>query len=377
MAHLIVYCVILTIISVNCRQIPHINNVFLQPGYTSNSTTISNQTLSQCLCVSSLSCPAVNWFPNGTCQVFYSFPPTYRIRSMTAARLYFPQKTYPNASLCCMPDINYLLNKLQSASVTLANISNPRDMLIDDSGYLVTVEMSLNYLHRFNATDLTSISRTAIPGYYQMTVAYDQGVFYSTPNAGVLMNAINSTTLAPVSNISMALIKDPRGILFLDKSQTMMITSNKNQSLLFFNRTSIAPPQYIYTYSQVVNNLSPHGVWYVNDSYFYVTSYAQKLVFGYSKNTTTGQWNEALIVNASMLTTSGGSTNIVIDECGRLWVPQETNTVYIFDQQGVLVGNYTIPGLAVSFMKIVDNYIMYLSDCANNQIMRVNPNIQC
>ncbi|UJR08005.1 hypothetical protein I4U23_012283 [Adineta vaga] len=377
MIYFVIYCLILPIIPVNLRQIPYIDNVFLKPGYTSNSTIFNNRTIAECLCASSLSYPVINWFPNNTCQIFYAFPPTYQIETNVGARLYFPQKIYPNASLCCMPDLNYLLNKLQLATLTLANISNPREMIIDQFGFLVTVEMSLNYLRRVDAVTLNTISRTSIQNSYQMSIAYNQGTYFIAPNNAATMAAIDSANLTTLSNITMTTVKDPRGIIFLNNGQTMVVTSNKNQTLLFFNRTSLLPVTYAYTYSQIVQYDSPHGMWYVNDSYFYVTSYNTKSLYGYSKNNTNGKWNEALIVNMSTLTSTGGTTSMTIDECGRFWIPQETNTVFIFSQQGVLLGNYTTPGFSVSFMKIIDNYIMYLSDCGNNQIMRVNPNIQC
>lgn len=97
MLHLCIYHLIFSIILVNSFQIPYINNATLKPGYTSNSTLLVNVTYDQCLCQSSLSYPAVNWFPNNTCQLFLIFPPTYRIEMTTGARLYFP---HPHISEC-------------------------------------------------------------------------------------------------------------------------------------------------------------------------------------------------------------------------------------------------------------------------------------
>ena len=368
---------ILPIILVNSIQIPYINNVTLQPGYTSNSTLIINKTSDQCLCLSTLSYPAVNWFPNKTCQLFFVFPPTYKIEMTAGARLYFPRQSFPNASQCCMPDINYLLNKLQQATLTFLTVSNPRDLIIDNLGYLVTVEMSLNFLDRFDATNLTTITHQSIQNNYQMTIAYNQGAYFIAPNNQNFMVVIDSQNLTLLNYITMTGVNGPRGIMFLNSGQTMVVTSNSNNSLVFFNRSSLAPIQYTFTSSQVVNYFGPHGLWRVNDSFFYVTSYTNNSIYSYSATDTNTQWNETLFINLLKFNNTGGSTNMATDECGRFWFSLECGTVLIYNQQGTLLGNYTTTSFDVSFMKIMANYVIYFSDCANNQIIRLDPNIQC
>jgi hypothetical protein len=377
MLRLCIYNLILPIILVNSIQIPYIDNNVLIPGYSSNSTLTYNQTKDQCLCLSSLSYPVINWFPNNTCQLFRVFPPTYQIQVTTGARLYFPQQLFPNASQCCMPDINYLLNKLTLATAIFANLSNPRDIFIDNLGYLVTVEMSLNFLHRFNATSLSTISRTSVQNSYQMTIAFDQGAYFIAPNNQNFMAEMNSTNLALLNNITMTGISGPRGIMFLNSGQTMVVTSNSNNSLVFFNRSSVIPSKYTFSYSLAVHNNGPHGLWRVNDSFFYATSYSNNSIYSYSTIGNSTLWNETFLFKLLKLNSTGGSTNIAIDECGRLWLPLEGSTVLIYSQEGTFLGNYTNTRFAVSFMTITSNYVMYFSDCGNNQIIRIDPQIQC
>jgi len=68
---------------------------------------------------------------------------------------------------------------------------------------------------------------------------------------------------------------------------------------------------------------------------------------------------------------------MVIDECGRFWFPSACNTILIYSHEGNLLGNYTIPNMAVACMIITDNYVIYMSDWINNQMVRVDPNIEC
>jgi hypothetical protein len=86
--------------------------------------------------MSTLSFVRFNWFPNNTCQLFYSFSVTYEIQSMPQAQLYFSQGILPNKSQYCMPNTNNLLNKLDTANKISANIPSPRCIVLDNHGYI-------------------------------------------------------------------------------------------------------------------------------------------------------------------------------------------------------------------------------------------------
>jgi hypothetical protein len=73
------FLLLLSTALVNCKRISLIQNVTLIPRYQWNSTQINNHTYQQCLCMSTLSFIGLNWFPNNTCQLFYSFSVTYEI----------------------------------------------------------------------------------------------------------------------------------------------------------------------------------------------------------------------------------------------------------------------------------------------------------
>ena len=67
--------------TINCFNIPFIQNVMLIPRNHSNITTITNETCQQCLCRAISSFAALNCFPNNTCQLFSTFPIRYKVRS--------------------------------------------------------------------------------------------------------------------------------------------------------------------------------------------------------------------------------------------------------------------------------------------------------
>ena len=58
---------------------------------------------------------------------------------MFNARLYFPQGIFPNASQCCMLDVNRLVDKLDTADRISFNIDQSRCLAFDNHGSLVTV----------------------------------------------------------------------------------------------------------------------------------------------------------------------------------------------------------------------------------------------
>jgi hypothetical protein len=365
---------LLPIILVDSIRIPFIDNATLKAGYSLDSIVVANQTRDQCLCKSSLSYPAVNWFPNNTCQLFVTFPPTYRIEVTQGARLYFPQRTFPNISQCCMPDINYLLNQLQMALLTSANASNVRNVALDDYGYVVTVEETAYYLDRFDTTNLTRINHLFIGSEKLMAVAYNQGAYYVATNNNSMM-VIDGGNLSTLINITLTYVNGPRDIIFLNQGQTMVVTSNTNNSLVFFNRSNNSY-NYTFSYLQSVSYVGPHGLWRVNDSFFYVTSYTGNAIYSYSATGMNGKWIERWVFTAPTAPSTIDTTHVTIDECNRFWLSVETDAVQIYDQQGNLLGNYTIPNSIIFDVKMTNNYLMYFSD-KSNRIIRVDPNIEC
>ncbi|CAF1422054.1 unnamed protein product [Adineta ricciae] len=338
-----------------------------------------NGTCDQCLCTSQFTYSALNCFENhNTCQLFQTFPLSYHLEKTRNTRLYFPQQVFPNLSQC-MSNLNSLLNQLKMANMTIINVPNPRDAIIDDHGYLVTIEQFTNQLTRFDPTTLNTISRLSLPnipqGVEKDVVTYFNGSYYIGGNSDPI-TVIDSENLTVISNITTS-SSGIRGLIFLQNGQTMIVASCATSSLIFLNRTSISPITYTYSFSQLTSFVCPHAVWRVNDTFFYVTSYYLKLLYSFTATNTNAQWNENFLFNVSNGNELGGAARVTIDNLNRFWFAYETDTIWIYDQVGTQLSNLTIPNSAIFDIRIMNNYLMYLIVAKTNQVIRLDPNIQC
>ena len=123
--------------------------------------------------------------------------------------------------------------------------------------------------------------------------------------------------------------------------------------------------------------LYPDGLLYVNDTFFYLISWGNNTVYTYSDSGNSSKWTEKLALNASLTTGSSDGDHVSVDECGRLWVSLGQNGVRIFDSQGILQGTLKPLGLGVFDTMILPNYVIHMSGYTSNDILRIDPNIQC
>ena len=317
----------------------------------------------------------LNCFPNNTCQLFSNFPRAYKIEPMNNASLYFPQAIFPNASQCCMPNLTDLLYKLTTATPTYVKIFSPRCLRIDDHGYLVTISRTNLTIVRFNATDLTVIDTTYGLFTNAHNLEYNNGNYYIGTNSGILV--VNSSTLTVQNNISSVFLNSPRDIMFLNDGNTLVVASANNARFLFFNRSNNFSTDYNFNYQQLVNYSTPHGLFRVNDTFFYATSWGNNTVRSYSALENSTQWNENLFINAAPMLPSGSGSHITVDDCGRWWFSLNNHGLRIFDDQGLFLGNMTLTNTSIFDTMITENYIFYLSDGQSHRMIRIDPGIQC
>ncbi len=364
-------------VAVTTIQIPFIDNAIFIAMSNSSSTTIINQTCNQCLCQSNSSYIALNCFPNDTCQFFTTYPRTYRIQSISQARLYFLQQILPNESQCCMPNTSYLLNQLNTITPIFANVLAPRCIVLDNYGYIVTVSQVNYTIVRLYSTNLTVVNQPVSPIFTSvpMTIAYYDETYYVGFQFFIL--AIDSSNLGILSNITTPYLQGTRGMIFLDNGQTMVVASTNVNLILFFNRSDTVSKNYSYFYQQSVNYPDPHGFWYVNDTYFYLTSWENNLIYSYSAINNNLTWNENLFINASSVTSQADGDHLVVDECDRFWFLLGANGIRISDNPGVLLGNFTMINSIIFDAIISDDYVIYLSDTELNRVSRIDLNIQC
>jgi hypothetical protein len=250
------------------------------------------------------------------CQLFYTSPITYKIQSTPQARLYFPQRIFPNASQCCMLDLSYLSGKLDNGTWSYVNVSSPRNLLLDNHGYIVTVEFYSSELDRFDAHNLTMISQTSTGGFLAASVGFVNNAYFVGLDNGPI-KVIDSDTLTALNTIAVSNIVRLFGIIFLDNGQTMVISSRDNSKIVFFHQADNTSVNYTFVHQQAVNYSGPYGLTVYNDSYFYAASYERKQVYCYSGNPYSSLWIETLFINASTIPNTGNGTFVTIDECGR------------------------------------------------------------
>ena len=358
-------------------RLPFIDHGALIGQGNTNFSLLVNRTCDECLCLSSTSHAAVNCFDNRTCQLFRTFPLRYRINVLNHSRLYFPQGSFPNESECCMSNLTDLLNRLKNGSfMQSVNVSSPRDVVLDNRGTVATVESVVFKLSQFDATNLSQMNHIIVGNSFLRAFAFYDDVYYvaSQNNMMLLVNAVNLSTLA---NLTLTQVSAARGIIFLNGGRTMVISSSANNSLVFFNRSLSIAPFYTFQFRQPVSYGSPHGLWRVNDSFFYVTSYQNNSVYSYRQNISNGIWIERFVFQVPKWNNSGGATHLTIDECDRFWLSLGNDRIIICDEQGNQLGNFTVANAGIYDLQISKNYLMYFADNLSNRIVRLDPNIQC
>jgi hypothetical protein len=362
---------------VNTIQIPFIDNVIFAAISNSSSTLITNRTCNQCLCMSYSSYMALNCFANNTCQLFSTFPRAYKLQSVSLARLYFVQQIFPNASQCCVSNTSYLLDKLNSTAAIYATVLQPRCIVFDNNGYLVTLSQANNTIVRLYPTNLTIVRQPSSPKFdtTPMTITYYNEAYYVGFDSFILV--IDSSVFTILYNITAPYLDGTRGMIFLNSGQTMLVASTSNNSIIFLNQTTSTSKNYNFINKQSVNYSYPHGFWYMNDTYVYLTSWSDSTIYSYAATNISTVWTQNLFLDAKPIATADNGNHLTFDECNRCWYSLGTSGIRIFNNQGAFVANFTQMVSAPFDTLITDNYVIYISDTGTNKIMRINPNILC
>ena len=356
-------------------QIPFLPNVTFVPKYNSTSVTLINRSCDQCLCeVNSYS--ILNCFPNNTCQLFVDAPLTYTLKPINNALVYFPRQLLPDASRCCMPNTTDLLNRLSNATPTYGSVNSPRCLVMDNHGYLVTVSPTGKSIVRLYPTNLTQIDETPLSllGADPMALAYHNGAYYVGFDYHIMV--VHSSNMTILHTIAVSELQGTRDIMFLNDGQQMIVTATYSNRLVFFNRSSPTSHNYDFIGYQNMSCQGPHGLFYVSDSLFYLTSWSNSIVCKYSNAGNATGWSETLSVTASPAPSAYGN-HVSIDECDRYWLSLGGAGVQILDSHGVLLGSLHRTGSHIFDTLIIDNYVIYMSDHFGNQIIRLDLNTQC
>ena len=276
-----------------------------------------------------------------------------------------------------MPNTSHLLNRLNTTTPTYANVASPLCLVMDNLGYVATVSQSGRAIVRFNPKNLTKINLPPSPIFSEAPsiLSHRNGAYYVGFSKCILV--VHTGNMTILHNISTSALDGTRDMIFLNDGQQMIVASTGNNRLLFFNRSSSTLHNYVFVRYQNVSCRYPHGLFYVHDAQFYLTSWGNNTVYKYSNPGNTTVWSENLILNAPRVVDEAGANHVFIDDCDRYWLSLGSSGIHIFDSQGSPGGVLFSAGTYIFDTLMLDNYVMHLSDITGNRIIRIDPNIQC
>ena len=360
----------------NAIHIPIIKNTSLVALSSEYAITLRNSTCNECLCQTIGNYAVLNCFSNNTCQFFLTIPRRYRLQSMSEAHLIFPNGQIPNKNQCCMSNLTEVIEKLRNGSRTATSINTSRCLIMNKDGLLVTPERYTGYLNEYNATTLNLTRRMNITVSTPLSLATQDGKYYvGLSNDKILV--VDSTNLSVLTTISSSQLNSIRDILFLNNGDIMVVAATSDGALVFFKRMNNSSTNYTFLFKQFYTSVTPHGLLYVNDTFFYATSWSNRGIYSFTPVNST-YWQETLFVNASSFPNTSGGAHITLDECGRYWFALGPAGFIIFDHQGLYLASYIPFSVTNTFHAVIsENYVLYVSDIGSNQILRIDPNILC
>ena len=361
---------------VNARRIPFINDAALISTSSVSSILINNVTCQQCLCQTPSNSSILNCFPNNTCQIFDISPLRYQIQSIPGTRLLFPNGILPKKSACCMSNLTQLIALLHQATWIKVNITDPRCLVLMRNGHLIVPELATGSLHEFYANNLTRIRQLSLNVPNPWSLTEHNGTYYISSGTNRIL-VVNSSTFSIMGTIIPPTINSSRDILFLNNGDIMVVAGVYSQWVVFLKRVNHSPTNYTFLFKQSYDSITPHGLWYVNDTFFYVTSWKNNRVYSFTQVNTTF-WQDDLFIDAGVFYNSSLGYHITVDQCNRYWYAMGTAGFLIFDENGSYLTSYKpSPTTSVFHAQITRDYVMYISDMDFDQVLRIDPNISC
>ena len=247
MRTLTLYLLIAAVVEIEGKALPYMQDVVLKPIGTqySNQTQTINGTCAQCLCdvfSDATDHAALNCFPNNTCQVFPTYPVSYKLQSSAAAQLYFLQGIFPSASQCCMPNITEIVNLLKNTTPTVVQLSYTLGAIGYDEARparAVAIGWDTGDLYWFNPWNMSSIKNQTINE--RSAIALQNSSIFTAIDFNKTVIVLNEQTLGGVTNITHPSFNRVRKFLFMNNSQTIMVTTQDNKSVTILD--VISPTQ--------------------------------------------------------------------------------------------------------------------------------------
>ena len=237
---------IAAVVEIHGMSVPFVQDFVLRPIGTqyANKTTTINGTCDVCVCQAFrdntlANNVALNCFPNNTCQVFPSFPPSYKLQPLATAQLYFLRGIFPNASRCCMPNITEIVSRLMNTTPTVVQLSYTLGAIgYDDSkpDRAVAIGWDTGDLYWFNPWNMSSIKNQTING--SRAIGLQNNSIFTTDDNSKTVLVLDEQTLAVVANINYSSFSKARKFLFMNNSQTIMAVTKDSNSVTVLDMIS-------------------------------------------------------------------------------------------------------------------------------------------
>ncbi|CAF3474874.1 unnamed protein product [Rotaria socialis] len=325
----------------------------------------------QCLChafndsrVFLLTCTG-NEFENFTCQFYYFMPMRDELRYRNNTNIYLMKnETFKEKDDCC--NTTYLLEQLQSTSTNKTRVftQSLRFLVFGDNNTIASIYQEK--LIKFNKYTFEKVYESTRNGF--KTVGFD-GKYYYLGRSGS-MEVHNVIIDSPITTVTLG------GILtsIRRRNNTKMLVGAATAGGFIcerqpeiFNKCAAIP-----ALNAIGKQL--HALDIVNDSAFYAgwadSSENVRLYMKDQNNT----WSNSNSIFSSSTTVS----DIIVDDCQRLWVVKAgANKIYIYDQNNNSPNIFTTNSGLFNLL-IMENYTLVTSHEAAPQGLHVTkPTLNC
>ena len=118
-----------------------------------------------------------------------------------------------------------------------------------------------------------------------------------------------------------------------------------------------------------------HGAAKVNETFFYVSSWAGSSIGSYKYENDT--WNYKLLV--ANVDSRGGS-HIAVDECGRIWFVNPEFGLRVYSAAGALLASWDMGGNSSNWLfdiLLLPNYVLMVTYRQGKTIVHYDPQLTC
>lgn len=343
--------------------------------------------LSQCLCrsqwIESMKIVALNYFSNGTCQMFgneFSSRTKFYLTNFSSSRVILLDETFLKRiqSICCA-NAPWVVTQLQRAD-TFRNVSiqEPYSFTMDPDRRLIFVTYQTNtspYQQVFSVGSFAS-GRNSIARTRPQPALYHDGFYYVGTDPGnsttVSQWYIYNSTLNRFSNISFPQGTPQRAVWLANSSlMSVIVRRGRNSTLLVVNwLPSVSPFYYTLNRSIPIPVTSAYGLAKSpDDSFLYVTGDSTTI---YQLSTRTWIWS---ILVPSNNASGEIITALAVDSCGeRLWVLFSGFGLRIYDRStGDELAAWDLSSSYPTLVDMIltDDYELYLLDSSMSQMVHV------